>query len=282
MSEMVYVQPVFCPSRGQTDLNLNSLISLAEYIKSQEQGSFLRFDVVLGGWCINDQYWQEIADVCDKHFPADWNISLKKFDKNYGKAFVVNYLMNKYLPEHPETKYIMTCDSDMVMLQDQRYLFQRGILACQVASQVRKQKTGLVAFNQAEDNCHWVQHMDMRAPYKINELGIDEMLSWPSSKCGIAGGAWIISRDAWDAVGGYNVGNQAYHGDDGLLLRSVQEAGFTANVLFSCSIKHPKQEDKEYIEWKKMAMKEVWDSYDQKKRDSNIEASETFWKSRVN
>lgn len=276
-NQLVFVQPVFAPSRGQLDLNLNSLNSLREYLIEQSKTDTSRFDILLGGWCINEQYWDEIIKVCDS-FPQDWNISLRKFTENVGKATIVNFLLKNYFKENKDIKYIFTCDSDMVFLKEHRMMFNRGIVAMQVAESVRKMKPGYIAFNQEEDNCHWVNHMDLKVQYKIESLELTEMLAWPSSKCGIAGGALLISKEGWDAVGGYSVGNQAYHGEDGFMLRDLQLAGFSTSILMTCAVKHPKQNDLEYIEWKKQAMLQTHDVLDLEKQKENIKATEEFWR----
>lgn len=281
MSEIVFCQPVFGANQSQTNLNVNSILSLVDYLKASPLNSAAVFDVVLGGWCSEEIYWNQIIDAA-KQLPENCNVSLKKFDRNYGKSFVVNNLLGKYLPAHQETKFILTCDSDMLFLKEHVALFQRAVTACQVSEKFRKIKTGFVALNQAADNCHWIDTFDCKIPYKIKvqETEIDEQIAWPSNGCGIAGGCLLITREAWDKVGGYHQYPNFYGSDDGLLLREVQQAGFSANVLVTCSMEHPKQNDAAYIALKKDAMKDPFEDYTPEKYQERIKKSEDFWKSR--
>lgn len=281
MSELVYTQPIFGAGETQTRLNIESLLSLSEYIEDQKKKGLEMppFDVVLGGWCSEEKYWEQIISAAST-FPEACNLTIKKFPRNYGKSFVINNILSKYLSSHQETKFIVTCDSDMVFLKDQDRIFQRAIIAAQLAPQFRKAKTGFIAFNQAEDNCHWVNTFDCKLPYNIKELNLSEQLAWPTNMCGIAGGALFIMREAWDAVGGYHQYPNFYGSDDGLLLREVQQKGFTASVLLTASIKHPKQNDQAYIALKKEAMQNPFEDFSPERYEERIKKSEDFWKSK--
>jgi len=137
MKKISFVQPIFAPDKLRLNRNLESLESIAKYTDKNN------FDVKFhfGGWAKGD-YWPTINDLINDKF-KDSPFIVKKFDRNYGKAVVVNSLV-----DGAESEYLLTCDSDMVFQMEEENMWQRLIECANKAKELRTNPFGLVSFNQ--------------------------------------------------------------------------------------------------------------------------------------
>jgi hypothetical protein len=234
-------------------------------------------------------WWETIRDLVKENLQA----KCFRFDKNYGKAKVVNSLVNDYNKENPNTLFLFSMDSDMLFLTYQMHFFDRLFVAAKMLQEksqdlFRAPKAfGMVALNQAGECCHWhdpkpgYTGMDCKATYEIKDVSgkqLIEEIVWPSDGCGIAGGGIFVNLKLWNAIGGYRNFNTQYAGDDGLLLRDIQQAGASVCIIKTLSLTHPTPEDDpEYRKWKDECMKSAFDKYDDEKFKKSVEDSENLW-----
>ena len=71
-----------------TSLDLKSQLDLQIYLKDNISID-IKITTVFGGWAATDVLWNKIIEV----FKTSFDIIPIKFDKNYGKAYVVNALV---------------------------------------------------------------------------------------------------------------------------------------------------------------------------------------------
>lgn len=298
--------PIFCPSESMFKRNLLSVISFVEYIRlnpSYLDGSkgFI-LDIFYGGWSLKDEWFNDIKNYIKNTLPEilDGNgkpinfVKVFRFEKNYGKAKIVNDLAMDYDVLRPGTQFMYTCDSDIKMMNSQIHFFERLVLSARCIEQVIEQSTGvkkpfgMVALNQgSEANYHWFEPrdgytgLDQTASYEVNGengLKMTETICWPSDGAGIAGGSYFANFLLFKHVGGYRKLNSPYNSDDGMWLRDVIQSGSIAMVIKSLSVLHPLPEDSDqYLEYKKESMKSAFESYDENKFNKNVEESEKIF-----
>jgi len=264
MSEVVVVQQIFCPTKDMFDFNVNSITSLAKYF---EANNYKDIDFVFGGYA-EPEYLQRILTLYKKYFSG--RCKFFKFEDNFGKAYVVNHLVNQYLTAHPETKYILTFDSDIVFetYPENAHLIDRLTNLVPYVETLHKRPFGLFGINMHGDNAHWLHKFDRR-----HTIG-DEVVSWPSNGVGIAGGALFISVDLWKKIHGYQVVG-VYAPDDAILMRDTVNAGHSISVVETTFINHPgTQDDKEYQSWK-VKTSQIRMTY-----ENAIKYNNEFWKAR--
>ena len=83
---ILFIQPIFAPDKPRLQRNLDSIRSFGTYI---EKFPYADLDVGIGGWA-KEEYWPVLKKHIQKYIGE--NQSIKKFDKNYGKAKTVNSL----------------------------------------------------------------------------------------------------------------------------------------------------------------------------------------------
>ena len=269
MSRILYVQPIFAPDKKRLERNIDSLKSMSRYIKTNN----LSVPVIFGGWCKNEEYLDEIKKICHKgNFPN--LVGVMKFERNYGKAVVVNKLVNRCIEESVEFDYILTADSDIVFKDDTINLFGR---LDEVIKQTEcKGKFGMISLQQEGNCCHLPMVYKNNLKYK-SCFGVEEEVVWPNGKGGIAGGCIFVSRKAWEEVGGYRVMG-VYAGDDAYLLIDLMDKGYTVQMFKTLSVIHPHDDDEEYAKWKvKVCQRDSSGGKIKSNIDSLIEESEKFW-----
>ena len=226
MHDQIYlVQPIFCPNDKGFELQYNSIKSLFEFL---EVSNIPFIKGVWGGWCKEEWMWEKLLD--------DFDINAIDYKRNYGKAYVVNDLVKRFVTNE---KYILTYDSDIKFDVGELHLFDRLIA---VADQI--ENFGLLSLNQKEHNCQLFNHYNKMLC--INE----EIMRWCDGGGGIAGGCLFISTAAWNKIGGYRVMG-VYDSDDGFMMVDMHDRKFFAATIETISVIHPWDEIKEgYSKWK--------------------------------
>lgn len=297
--------PIFCPSESMYKRNMMSVVSFVEYIRLNPHyldGSrgFL-LDMFWGGWSLQDSWFNDIKNYIKNTLPEilDGNgqpinfVKVFRFDKNYGKAKIVNDLSIDYFNIRPDTQFIFSMDSDMRFMNSQIHFFERLFLAARCIEQVLEQSTGkkvpfgLISTNQSESCYHWWEPKDgytgltQTASYEVNGengLKMTETICWAPDNCGIAGGALFLNAKLFQHVGGYRKFNTPYSGDDGNLVRDFVLNGASASVIKSLFLVHPHPEDHpDYVKHKAESMKTAFEPYDENKFKSGVEESEKIW-----
>lgn len=267
MKTIFVVQPIFAPDKKRLERNLKSLETIFKYVRKYDVISEIDIKLLIGGWAINEEFW----DIIDKRV-SEWSLNTikpKRFDKNYGKAYTLNSLVNVGKQSNPKFDYILSIDSDILFPKDNVQMFERLINAAEKITKIKKKPFGVLGLNQLEHCCHfktitqnrktikyektetfgdWKKSINDGKLLEINNNINDEVV-WPNNPSGIAGGCVLISRKLWDTVGGYRVMG-VYAGDDAYLLLDCHNRGFTYQVIKSIGIIHPFDDDDEYQKWK--------------------------------
>ena len=263
---IIYIQPIFAPDEKRLRRNLDSIISFGAYIKKYP---YHALDIVFGGWA-RDEFWTEIRQTINEHVgPQN---AVKKFDKNCGKAVIVNTIYNGLEKKY---NYLFTADSDIIYLEDQPHMFQRMEEVAHRSSALRKRKFGMIALNQQGQNCHLPDFVYQNR-LKYDGAHGEEEIVWPHGHGGIAGGCLFTTTGCWEATGGYRIMG-VYAGDDAYYLIDVMAKGFSIQMFESLSIRHPLDDDPEYNRWK---VKTCQGESSAKKIniDKQIQEADEFWK----
>lgn len=255
---ILYVQNIFVPTKDMFDKNYNSIISLISYLK-QYPLIDNKLNFAFGGWCRNEKYFQDIRQLIKDNFKQT---IVHTFDKNYGKAHIVNKLVNRHQNKY---KYMITCDSDMVFDLECVDFFNRMVeLAKNIESETNR-PLGILAPSMTEENAHWNDKFTNKRTYN------NENISFPNTGSGIAGGCIMTSRTAWDAIGGYREMG-TYAGDDAFYLLDCYNKKFSYQVADNIWIKHPKENDQEYQKWKIQECQ-----HSKKSFGESVEFSTQYW-----
>lgn len=225
-SKYAFIYPVFAPDRKRLEQCKKSLKSFLD------NDCLKNVDIIAGGWCSKKKYWEEIDEL----------VEAKRFNKNYGKAHIINDLSLSYLELNPDCEYFLSCDSDIILPEDSKDIFNRMATAA-VELESKGHKFAYFSLEQLEMCCHQHQNFD-----KSLKLGNEEIV-WNSRLEGIAGGALFIGVEFWKEVNGYRVMG-VYSGDDGYLLYDSKVLGRLASVIKTVPVIHPGGAEPEYTEWK--------------------------------
>lgn len=272
MTDILICQPIFGPDRVRLDRNLNSIQSLYNYFKTNKI-DLKDFNFVFGGWCKTEEYWKEITTRIKELF----NVNPYKFEKNYGKATVVNNIIIAARSKGINFDYILTMDSDILFDATEKNIFERLKEAVVKSESHRKLPVGMIGLNQKSHNCHMTMIYDNNFEYD-GKYG-KEKIVWPNGPSGIAGGCVFVSSKGWDKIKGYRLMG-VYAGDDAFLLHDLFTSGMSIQVIDTLGIVHPPENDEEYAKWKVKVCQRDTASGVKANIDSNIKEADDFWSSR--
>lgn len=277
MHHILYIQPIFAPTDEKYQQNLRSIQSFAEYSKKYQTDD-IRLTVLFGGWAYCDELWNRLATTIFELFSVD----AVRFDKNYGKAYVVNALSK--LKHDTDYDMLLTADSDIVFDTIEKYMFERLYYARDVIEQHKKLKCGILALNQREQCCHldMCYQNDFEYSATFNDEVFSEKIVWPSKSGGIAGGCLFVNRELWEKIGGYRIMG-VYAGDDAYLLIDCDKAGFSWQMIHSLGVIHPFDKlDSEYSKWKYDICQRDSAGGIEKSINDQIKEAEDFWTKKRN
>ena len=246
---ILYIQPIFAADDILFKKNVDSIKSFGKYIQKYP------FDVkcIFGGWAYNDEMWSNISEVIKKEIPNEMLIEVVRYDKNYGKAYIVNGLYEKV--SSLEFNFFLTADSDIVFDSEVAFLFERlEDAAMALASENGNVKPfGYIGLQQT-GHCTHASSLFENETYIKNRFGDKERIVYPSGKGGIAGGCLFIDRKLWEILGGYKVMG-VYAGEDGSLLYKAITKGYACYVAPDISIIHPHSPNQNrYNIWKSQSV----------------------------
>lgn len=278
IKNIIYAQPIFVPDEKRLERNINSVKSFGEYLKNNGADG-LSLSITFGGWAKTDDLWNKIVDAIKTYINP--NIQPIRMDKNYGKAHVVNNLVNSALQQNPKIEAILTADSDILFPLETTNMFARLIIAAQQVTVAKRQDWGLISLNQMGQNCHWKSCYDNQIKYMVTVYNqqYPELIVWPTVPSGIAGGCLFINKKYWVAVGGYKVFG-VYAGDDAVLLSSCYHYGYSWQMSDTIAIIHPEESDAEYAAWKVKVCGRDTATGVKTDISSQIKESEDFWNNR--
>jgi len=254
--ETIVIAPIFIPNEAGWLIQKQSLYSLFKMLGDT------KITVVIGGWCVEGE-----VDYCERLFNLvslrDQKVEMRHFSGNYGKAHVVNTMIEEYGEGY---KYIFTLDSDIRFVETEGNIIKRSY---DVAQEI--DNFGLLSMNQLENNCQLYDR------YTEKKVVNNEILRWHPGGAGMAGGCLFVSKGAWDDVKGYQrLG--VYDGDDGFLMLDMTAKKYFIATAATIDVIHPYYDElKEgYNKWKGDVLSHRRDvgkgNYEEKLADA-----EKFW-----
>ena len=164
-------------------------------------------------------------------------------EKNVGKAMMVNHLSRNAR----DCDYIFSIDTDMVVLENQKDIFDKMIFHL-----TRIQNCGLIAAEQEECCQHWWgQTVDL-----VKRDGLE--VGYSKQCIGIAGGCICLRQKDWVNVGMYKENHDIYTGDDGILTKNINKIlGKDVYISKHAAMFHPPpaEDEKDYAKWKEESWK---------------------------
>jgi hypothetical protein len=270
IKDILYCQPIFAPNLTLLNKNINSLNSIHEYLTKYNL-THNSINFCFGGWTINDEYWNIIYNKIKELF----NVEAIRFDKNYGKAYVVNKLV-KYSQKIYNFKYIFTLDSDIIIDVDESNMFERLIICVGMSELILNKKCGLIALNQKICNCH--MNCVYENSFNFNSDYKKEKIVYPNGYGGIAGGCLFIPLESWNIVNGYRVMG-VYAGDDAYILLDLYNKNMSIQMVDSINCIHPIDTDEKYSLWKVHVCQRDQKKINIDSLDEKINDADKFWKS---
>lgn len=268
--DSIYIQPIFAPDKMRFERNMASLESFFSYMES----NIYDLKYAIGGWVSSEDYWRDIVSLVNSRCPQH-KITLMRFDRNYGKATVVNKLYDRVKEKNVNFKYFLTADSDILFPKETEHLIERLEDVAEKSVDSRKKPFGMIGLNQLVNGCHF--QSIYQNEYKItNRYGKEERVVYPTAPSGIAGGCLFFSKEAWDKAGGYRV-QGIYAGDDAYVIHDIHNNGYTYQVTHDIGIIHPHEDDKKYAEWKVKTCQRDTDGQRKNNIDKYITEAESFW-----
>lgn len=264
--KILYAQPIFLPNDEIFEKNIQSIRSFSNVLKNTN----IHIDIELGGWAISDEYWNNFVNKLNSIGLR--NLSINRFDKNYGKAFIINKLTSNM----KNYDYLLTADSDIIF-KDTPDFIDRILEVVNKSKQFTNKPFGVMGINQEVANCHLMDYLSKNKHDFIGYNNNQESIRWNDAASGIAGGCLFTSSDNWIKSGGYREMG-VYAGDDALFLLDTGNIGNSYFLCETISVIHPPENDHKYQEWKVKVCQR--DSHGSSKGidDNKIDEAQNFWK----
>ena len=269
VNDILYCQPIFAPDLIRLNKNMDSLESFYNYLKHNN----LNINCTFGGWCINDEYWNIISAKIVELF----KINPVRFDKNYGKAYVVNSLLETAQLKF-NFKYILTADSDIMFDINEPNIFERLITCVGLSECTRLLPVGVIGLNQTINNLH--DPIIYENSIELNTKYGKEKLVYPIGHGGIAGSCIFITLEGWRKTGGYRLMG-VYAGDDAYLLMDLINNGFSIQMAHTINCIHPLEKDVNYNNWKYLVCQRDQVVLSNIGLKDKIEEADEFWSNKV-
>jgi hypothetical protein len=255
-----YVQPIFAPTEDMMNRNLNSLKSFFDYYDAKGY----KYECIFGGYAGTDDIWNTLYNYIVSR--CNRLSTVLRFDRNYGKAYVVNTLTSKYLGN---ADYFLTADSDIIFKEDEPDIIERLIEGFNHARRVNI-NPALISLYQEVNNCQILELCYQNKYYYEGRYNM-EMICHPNGDGGVAGGCLFIDANFWRSNRGYMVLG-VYAGDDANLMRDAFMRGY--KFLMSNSIRciHPHETNPEYGTWKIQVCPKV------QQLTNAVDEADIFWK----
>jgi len=260
--KILYTQPIFLPNSVLFDKNVESIMSFINVINNTD----ITIDINIGGWAISDDYWNSFIDKLN--IP---NINVTRFDKNYGKAYVIN----KLTEDIGSYDYLLTADSDIIF-KDTTHFIDRILTIVDKSQEFSGKKFGVMGINQEVANCHMMEHLSENTHSFLGHNDNLESIRWHNSPSGIAGGCLFTSSENWISVGGYREMG-VYSGEDAYFLIDTNKIGNSHFLAETISVIHPPETNQRYQEWKVMVCQRDSHGGSTGIDDDKINEAENFW-----
>ena len=222
---------IYLPTYHRLEKTKKSLLSILKDIKLSKYNVKLYIGDNSPN-CEELRDWLKIFEQKNKDL-----IELYLGEKNIGKSGMVNYLYKN----SRKCDYLFSIDSDMIVPEKTNFVNKM------IFNLTRLDNCGLISSNQSECCQHWFGKSVNIISKNNLEIGYSE------DTVGIAGGCIVMGSRDWEKVGMYKENHDIYTGDDGILTHNVSKIlGKYVYISMNCSLIHPfpKEEEKEYTEWK--------------------------------
>lgn len=147
MTDICFIQPIFCPDANQLDRCLESLHSLEAYLKAVPDE---KMDLYIAGWVPEDDAWASVKTIVDRLPRVKW---FQRYTTNAGKAVIVNTLYSQHAKPNGYA-YMLSADSDIIFKADQRNMLSRLKEAVRQVTKHRKSPCGVIALELQGCCCH--------------------------------------------------------------------------------------------------------------------------------
>ena len=267
---IAYVQPIFAPSEAQSERNLSSIRSLAAYLTTFQTS---RVTFHFGGWGVEPFITEIESEICALF--GSFSPAVKRFDRNFGKAVVVNDLVKTALAvgEYPDLLFLS--DSDIIYDLTQLDIFGRIRKVFSVLPSRTGKPFGVMALGQDGGCVHLPQARQNSLALKVTD-GPEEVVFLPKDGSGIAGSCIVCSTTAWTTVNGYRPMG-VYAGDDAYLFRDAFDSGFSCSLSDTIRVTHPPDQDHDYARWKQLVCFRDSDGVRRDDISTCVSEAESFW-----
>jgi len=216
---IIIIQSIFIFDIIQEKRWIDSLISLDNFLENNN----IEIELYIIGY---NNISKENILVNFKHIKK--YIKLLLFtDKNYGKSYNVNYILNT-INENQDFLFYM--DGDIILLKYEN-LFDKLI-------DISKHNFGIIALNQQQD----CRHNPMIYLHQIQIENITLLHS--DSEYGIAGGVYFMKFELAKKYRLKEVG--IYGPDDTLLIKELRKDGYVSVVVKDIYVIHPFENNENY------------------------------------
>jgi len=232
--KILYTQAIWVPTEELFQKNMDSCISLVEYLK-EYPGNDIEF--LFCGWTHKNEYFDQITSFIHENFKG-YNFNIVPYARNFGKAYIVNHsVFDK------EFDYLFIQDSDMQLDINCKDMFGQLLNCVEEVNRHTKKPFGFVAPMQKVFNCH------IDCIYEnIFHTSFGRFM-YPNHYGGIAGGSLFISKECWNINKGYRQMGVCY-GEDAWFLIDTFTNGMSYQVAESIWVNHPLETNKVYHAWK--------------------------------
>ena len=256
---MLFAYPIFCPNENLFKKNKESLISILEFFIENN----IKLEMSIGGYAL-DEYWEEIMNIINTKISGKFACSMFRFDKNFGKAFVVNTLVEKY---NKEFQFLLTCDSDIIFLKEENKFIDKLKNVMLNYEKEQGVKCGVVGTAYKNGGVHNFDKMD-----KTGNINGD-IVCWESKNTAVvAGGCILIDYKLWKEIKGYEVKGIFGEIDASLMVKSGL-SNYMNCVCMDAIVHHPEDNDSGYRDYKNSIIKKMFSST----HEELVEDDRKFW-----
>lgn len=242
MNNVVFMQNCFVPDENQKGRLVASLTSLLKMARTVKTSNTYRF--VLSGW-IDDDYYklydneieelvEEIGNTLfftDSHFVP--------LTENFGKGIACNEAIKLYA-QGPQWSHLFLFDNDIIFKEGTSDEVEVLIDQMKDMNNIGGAKFPVMSFNFEQHQVHNIGVLDKGFKTTTG------LVMCSTGHFGVlGGGAWIIEKSHWDAVGGYKT-DAIYGKDDGAFYLDTIRMGKMVGLSLDHYVIHPSDSDQKY------------------------------------
>lgn len=235
------VKSIFCPSQSFFDDMTQSLIKTSIYLQLNYSDNI--YDLLLIGWANNFQknidLFLKLGSLCFSRTRVIY------FDDNYGKAYLINVLIDETLKKNINADYIIYMDHDVWFNFDDIGSITDVITPYLFSQYINSKKLGIIFYNQLQDVRHQL------TIYENKIIFSDVTLCWTDDIYAYASGAFVIPTNILANMKKISI-NRVYGFDDYQITHNILQQNYSVAVAQDYYIIHPntKLRNIKYQIWK--------------------------------